>query len=153
MGSSRSDMRHSGKGRPIVFIKDGEVVCTQTIAEAAKYLGTSTTTVRQLFYGCEVNGAVLDKERTLEAWDELGLRDIEETDPAREKVVARVMLETGTYKRIKASELEDPMAFICKYDGSLTVRQIAQILGIKPKDVREMYDRCWDSEYYRKMLV
>ena len=144
---------HSNGKLPIAIRHEGKILYFESQKEAALFCGCSRSTINQRinkFSFTPINEEYyIDLEETNKLQVVAGYgkgtqKQNVETIPAKG--------DSGFVWNVKVNELEDPKLFIAKYSGRLSVKKMSELLGISTKEVRQLFEECWNDPAYEKYV-
>lgn len=70
----------------------------------------------------------------------------------RQKTETIPVRDNGYTWDIKVEDMKDPKLLIAKYCGRLSVKKLAELAQISAKEVRRLFDECWEDPAYEKYV-
>ena len=142
-----------GNGKlPIAIRHEGKILYFESQKDAAYFCRVSTPVLAERIKKkshTPINGEYyIDFEETKKIREIAGVCDtkIERVD------VIPVKDDNGFTLNIKACDFKDPKLLIAKYCGRLSVKKLAELAQISAKEVRQLFEECWEDPAYEKYV-
>lgn len=142
---------HSNGQVPVAIRRKDKVWYFESQKEAALFCGCSASLIHDRLKN--YSEKPIDKEYIVDFGETEKLRRVagfEIEKPAQ--ISTSVKSANGYTWNIKENEINDPKLLIAKYGGKLSIKTMAELLDISTKEVRQLFEECWNDPAYEKYV-
>ena len=124
----------------------------ESTSEAARHIGCHVSLITKKL--CEERNTVINKRYFVDVEETKRLRTFVNTqrEICRQKTDTIPVRDNGYTCNIKVEDMKDPKLLIAKYCGRLSVKKLAELAQISAKEVRRLFDECWEDPAYEKYV-
>lgn len=145
---------YHSNGKQPVAIRDGDIMhYFESASEAAQHIGCHVSLIGKKLRG-ELRNTVINNRYFVDVEETKRLRTFVNTQREiyRQKTDTILVRDNGYTCNIKVEDMKDPKLLIAKYCGMLSVKKLAEITQKSTKEVRQLFEECWEDPAYEKYV-